>query len=102
MERNGYARSDSSITIYREVNTDLLWWFEGATSWIGDILCLRAEAWSPDDYFADMKRKLKRHHTRSGSSCQALCEASHEAWIHLYRSYAHSRKRKSHITLKVN
>ena len=78
--------------LQREVNTDLLWWFEGATSWIGDIMCLRSGAWSPEDYFADMKRKLKRHHTRSGSSCQALCEASHEAWIHLYRSHAYSRE----------
>tara|TARA_B100000575_G_scaffold7489_1_gene5571 strand:+ start:1045 stop:2886 length:1842 start_codon:yes stop_codon:yes gene_type:complete len=78
--------------LQREVNTDLLWWFEGATSWIGDIMCLRSGAWSSEDYFADMKRKLKRHHTRSGSSCQSLCEASHEAWIHLYRSHAHSRE----------
>jgi len=78
--------------LQREVNTDLLWWFEGATSWIGDIICLRSGAWSADDYFADMKRKLKRHHTRSGSTCQALCEASHEAWIHLYRGNAHSRE----------
>ena len=78
--------------LQREVNTDLLWWFEGATSWIGDIMCLRSGAWSSEDYFADMKRKLKRHHTRSGSSCQALCEASHEAWIHLYRSNAYSRE----------
>ncbi len=78
--------------LQREVNTDLLWWFEGATSWIGDIICLRSGAWSSEDYFADMKRKLKRHHTRSGSTCQALCEASHEAWIHLYRSHSHSRE----------
>ena len=78
--------------LQREVNTDLLWWFEGATSWIGDIMCLRSGAWSSEDYFADMKRKLKRHHTRSGSTCQALCEASHEAWIHLYRSHSHSRE----------
>ena len=78
--------------LQREVNTDLLWWFEGATSWIGDIMCLRSGAWSAEDYFEDMKRKLKRHHTRSGSSCQALCEASHEAWIHLYRGHAYSRE----------
>ena len=78
--------------LQREVNTDLLWWFEGATSWIGDIMCLRSGAWSSEDYFADMKRKLKRHHTRSGSTCQALCEASHEAWIHLYRSHSYSRE----------
>ena len=44
--------------LQREVNTDLLWWFEGATSWIGDIMCLRSGAWSAEDYFADMKRKL--------------------------------------------
>ena len=26
----------------------------------GDIMCLRSGAWSAEDYFADMKRKLKR------------------------------------------
>ncbi len=78
--------------LQREVNSDLLWWFEGTTSWLGDIICLQSGAWSKEDYFADMKRKLKRHHSRSGIDSQSLCEASHEAWIHLYRGHAYSRE----------
>ena len=39
-----------------------------------------------------MKRKLKRHHSRSGIDSQSLCEASHEAWIHLYRGHPYSRE----------
>ena len=78
--------------LQREVNSDLLWWFEGTTSWLGDIICLQSGAWSKEDYFADMKRKLKRHHSRSGIDSQSLCEASHEAWIHLYRGHPYSRE----------
>ena len=78
--------------LQREVNSDLLWWFEGTTSWLGDIICLQSGAWSKEDYFADLKRKLKRHHSRSGINSQSLTESSHEAWIHLYRSHAYSRE----------
>lgn len=78
--------------LQREVNSDLLWWFEGTTSWLGDIICLQSGAWSKEDYFADMKRKLKRHHSRNGINSQSLCEASHEAWIHLYRGHPYSRE----------
>ena len=78
--------------LQREVNSDLLWWFEGTTSWLGDIICLQSGAWSKEDYFADMKRKLKRHHSRSGIDSQSLSEASHEAWIHLYRGHPYSRE----------
>jgi len=78
--------------LQREVNSDLLWWFEGTTSWLGDIICLQSGAWSKEDYFADMKRKLKRHHSRSGINSQSLTEASHKAWIHLYRSHPYSRE----------
>jgi len=78
--------------LQREVNSDLLWWFEGTTSWLGDIICLQSGAWSKEDYFADMKRKLKRHHARSGIEAQSLTESSHEAWIHLYRGHPYSRE----------
>lgn len=78
--------------LQREVNSDLLWWFEGTTSWLGDIICLQSGAWSKEDYFADLKRKLNRHHSRSGINSQSLVESSHEAWIHLYRSHAYSRE----------
>ncbi len=78
--------------LQREVHTELLWWFEGCTSWLGDMLCVRSGAWSEDDWRKDMERKLSRHTMRNGSEHESLAESSHDAWIHLYRSHAFSRE----------
>ena len=78
--------------LQQEVHTELLWWFEGCTSWLGDMLCVRSGAWSEDDWRKDMDRKLSRHMMRNGSEHESLAEASHDAWIHLYRSNAFSRE----------
>ena len=78
--------------LQQEIHTDLLWWFEGCTSWLGDMLCVRSGAWSEDDWRKDMERKLSRHIVRNGSEHESLAEASHDAWIHLYRSHAFSRE----------
>ena len=78
--------------LQHEVHTELLWWFEGCTSWLGDMLCVRSGAWSEADWRKDMERKLNRHKTRHGSEHESLAEASHDAWIHLYRSNAFSRE----------
>jgi predicted metalloprotease with PDZ domain len=69
--------------LQREVHTDLLWWFEGLTSWLGDILCLRSGAWTEDDWNKDWTRKMKRHNDRNGMNHESLQESSHDAWIHL-------------------
>jgi len=78
--------------LQQEIHTDLLWWFEGCTSWLGDILCVRSGAWSEDDWRKDMERKLSRHTIRNGSEHESLAESSHDAWIHLYRSHSFSRE----------
>ena len=78
--------------LQQEVHTELLWWFEGCTSWLGDMLCVRSGAWSEDDWRKDMDRKLSRHMMRNGSEHESLAESSHDAWIHLYRSNAFSRE----------
>ena len=72
-----------------EVHTDLLWWFEGLTSWLGDVLCWRSGAWNDSDWISDMKRKLERHFTGNGNQHQCLSMASYEAWIHLYTDRIH-------------
>jgi len=76
----------------REVHSDLLWWFEGATSWLGDIICLRSGAWSQEDWNKDWMRKMKRHCDRHGMENESLQESSHDAWIHLYRPNSYSRE----------
>ena len=78
--------------LQREAHSDLLWWFEGGTSWMGDMLCVRSGAWSEEDWRKDFMRKMKRHTTRHGMESESLAESSHDAWIHLYRGHAFSRE----------
>ena len=74
----------------QEMHTDLLWWFEGVTSWLGDMLCLRSGVWSDEDWSTDLKRKLTRFHSMSGWDHQCLSDSSFESWYHLYRPHPHS------------
>ena len=78
--------------LQKEVHSDLLWWFEGLTSWLGDIICLRSGAWSEEDYRKDWTRKMKRHLQRNGMSHESLQESSNDAWIHLYCPNSYSRE----------
>ncbi len=78
--------------LQREGHSDLLWWFEGGTSWLGDMLCVRSGAWSEEDWRKDFMRKMKRHTARHGMETESLAESSHDAWIHLYRGHAFSRE----------
>ena len=75
-----------------EVHTDLLWWFEGGTSWLGDMMCVRSGAWTEEDWRLDFERKMKRHTQGNGGHRESLCESSHDAWIHLYRSGPYTRE----------
>jgi len=75
-----------------ETHTDLLWWFEGGTSWLGDMMCVRSGAWSEEDWRIDFERKMKRHTVRNGMHRESLAESSHDAWIHLYRSGPYTRE----------
>jgi len=78
--------------LQKEVHTDLLWWFEGLTSWLGDILCLRSGAWTEEDWRKDWTRKMKRHTDRNGMEHESLQESSNDSWIHLYRPNSYSRE----------
>lgn len=85
-------RNFLDYNLQREVHSDLLWWFEGGTSWLGDMLCVRSGAWSEEDWRKDFMRKMKRHTIRNGMEFESLTESSHDAWIHLYRGHAFSRE----------
>ncbi|MBT7938864.1 MAG: M61 family metallopeptidase, partial [Euryarchaeota archaeon] len=76
----------------KESRTDLLWWFEGGTSWLGDIICLKSGVWSEKDWRKDLERKMKRFLAGDGNRHQSLTTSSHEAWIHLYRPHPYSRE----------
>ena len=85
-------RNFLNYELQKETHSDLLWWFEGLTSWLGDIICLRSGAWSEEDWRKDWTRKIKRHTDRNGMNHESLQESSHDAWIHLYRPNSYSRE----------
>ena len=93
-------RNFIDYNLQREVNTDLLWWFEGGTSWMGDMICLRSGAWDEKQYRKDFTRKLKRHYARNGADYESLAESSHDAWIHLYRRHEFSSERQVNYYLE--
>lgn len=78
----------------KEIPTDLLWWFEGGTSWIGDLVCLRSGAWSEEDWKDEFELKLSRHRPRHGCAHESLAESSAMAWVHLYKGNAWSSERR--------
>ena len=85
-------RNFLNYDLQKETHSELLWWFEGGTSWLGDVLCVRSGAWSEEDWRKDFLRKMKRHTLRHGMEKESLSESSHDAWIHLYRGHAFSRE----------
>jgi len=93
-------RNFIDYNLQREVNTDLLWWFEGGTSWMGDMICLRSGAWDEKQYRKDFTRKLNRHYARNGADYESLAESSHDAWIHLYRRHEFSSERQVNYYLE--
>lgn len=78
--------------LQHEGHTDLLWWFEGGTSWLGDMMCVRSGAWTEADWRKDFLRKMNRHTRCNGCHRESLAESSHDAWIHLYRSGPYTRE----------
>ncbi len=90
--KNLRPRNFLDYDLQKEVHTDLLWWFEGGTSWLGDLICLRSGAWSIDDWKDEWKIKIKRHLANNGSHIESLQESSNDAWIHLYRPNSHARE----------
>ena len=90
--KNLRPRNFLNYDLQKEVHTDLLWWFEGGTSWLGDLICLRSGAWDLKDWKEEWKLKIKRHLANNGSQIESLQESSNDAWIHLYRPNSHARE----------
>ena len=55
-------------------------------------MCVRSGAWTEEDWRLDFERKMKRHTQGNGMHRESLCESSHDAWIHLYRSGPYTRE----------
>lgn len=69
----------------REIYTNLLWLFEGITSYYDDLCLPRSQVISPASYLDLMSKNYSRLLRNFGRKQQSLSEASFDAWIKFYR-----------------
>ncbi len=84
----------------KEIPSPLLWWFEGGTSWLGDLICLRSGAWTEENWREEFNLKVNRHLNRHGAAHESLAESSESAWTHLYKRTAWSSERRINYYLE--
>ncbi len=70
----------------RENHTELLWFFEGFTSYYDDLLLLRAGLIDAAAYLALLAKSANAVRATPGRLVHSLAQASFEAWTKYYRS----------------
>jgi len=69
----------------QENYTRLLWFHEGFTEYMQDLLLLRAGLLTPERYLKDLAEDWTRYALRPGRNVSPLSELSYEAWIKQYK-----------------
>ena len=68
-----------------EVYTDLLWVFEGFTSYYDDLMLVRSGVIDAPAYLALMEKNIQRVAANPGRHVQSVAASSFDAWIKYYR-----------------
>lgn len=71
----------------RENYTELLWFFEGFTSYYDDLLLHRAGRIDEPAYFKLLTHTINRIRQAPGRHVQSLAQASFDAWTRFYRPH---------------
>jgi predicted metalloprotease with PDZ domain len=74
----------------QENYTDLLWFFEGFTSYYDDVLLCRAELISPAVYLKLLSKTINQVWQTPGRKRHSAAQSSFEAWTKYYRTDANS------------
>ena len=69
----------------RENYTQLLWFFEGFTSYYDDLMVLRCGLLDAPGYLALLAKTINGVRATPGRQVQSLAQASFDAWIKFYR-----------------
>ncbi|WP_394260777.1 M61 family metallopeptidase [Moraxella boevrei] len=69
----------------RETNTNLLWVFEGFTSYFDDFVLQASGVISQDSYLNLLAKQINRYFQTQGRELQTLAESGYDAWLKLYR-----------------
>ncbi|HRH56775.1 MAG TPA: PDZ domain-containing protein [Chitinophagales bacterium] len=65
--------------------TELLWFFEGVTSYYDDYICYRAKVTSKEDFIKIVEKNINDVLNTAGINTQTLAEASFDTWLKYYR-----------------
>lgn len=74
----------------RENPTDLLWFFEGFTSYYDDLLLRRAGLIDDAAYFKLLTKSINQVLQAPGRKVQSVAQASFDAWTRFYRADANT------------
>ena len=69
----------------QETYTNLLWVFEGFTSYYDALLTARSGAADTESYLKSLSETLNRHYLASAKNRQSLADSSFDAWIKYYK-----------------
>jgi predicted metalloprotease with PDZ domain len=69
----------------KESYTELLWFFEGFTSYYQDLILVRAGLISPQKYLEIIAQDITRLYKTKGRLRQSACESSFDAWTRFYQ-----------------
>ena len=75
----------ASINYDRENYTELLWFFEGFTSYFDDLLVQRAGLISRDAYLELLTKTINQVAQTPGRLVQSVAQSSFDAWVKYYR-----------------
>ncbi len=73
-----------------EQYTQLLWFFEGFTSYYDDLLLVRAGLIQPDHYLSLLEKTIQGVLAQPGRKAQSVAQASFDAWVKYYRPDSNS------------
>lgn len=65
----------------KEVYTHSMWFFEGATSYIGDLILLKSGLWSKQDFYNHMTKQITLLNKTQGQFVRSSEQASFDIWL---------------------
>lgn len=74
----------------RENYTELLWFFEGITSYYDDLILQRSGLITSAGYLKILAKTIMQVRQTPGRNVQSLAESSFDAWVKYYRQDAHT------------
>ena len=74
-----------SYKLQQEVHTELLWFFEGITSYYDELFLLRAGVISQQNYLDMLAKNITRYMRGKGRQKQSVTDSSFDAWTKFYK-----------------